>query len=123
MARPKRRMNAADFEAILPLLPNIREDRCAAARETLVDGETVVAVAEKYGWSRQAMNTLVNIFCDALTRYHEAQRASSNASVLLPPGWEQVTLIAPTQLINKFRAEIAELASSSGTGHNKTHQP
>ncbi len=121
MARPKRRMTAADFDAIRPLLPNIREDRCAAARAALVDGETLADVAEKNGWSRQAVNTLVNTFCDALTRYHEAQRATANAGVLLPPGWEQVTLIAPTRLIDKFRAEIAELASTGGAGQNKPH--
>lgn len=121
MARPTRRMTATDFEAIRPLLPNIREDRCEAAREVLVDSVTVVAVAKKYGWSRQAVNTLVNIFLDALSRYYEAQRATANAGVLLPPGWEQVTLIAPSQLINKFRAEIAEMASTSRTEQNKTH--
>lgn len=121
MARPKRRMTAADFDAIRPLLPNIREDRCAAARAALVDGETLADVAEKFGWSRQAVNTLVNTFCDALTRYHEAQRTTANAGILLPPGWEQVTLIAPSQLIDKFRAEIAELASTGGAGQNKPH--
>lgn len=123
MVRPKRRMIAADFDAIRPLLPNIREDRCAAARAALVDGETLASIADKYGWSRQAVNTLVNIFCDALSRYHEAQRATANAGVLLPPGWEQVTLIAPSQLIDKFRAEIAELASTSGVGQSKTYGP
>ena len=123
MARPKRRMTAADFDAIRPLLPNIREDRVDAAKEVLVDGVAVVAVAEKYGWSRQAVNTLVNIFLDAQSRYHEAQRTPANAGVLLPPGWEQVTLIAPSRLIEKFRAEIAELASTSGAGQSKTHAP
>lgn len=121
MARPKRRMTAADFDAIRPLLPNIREDRCAAARAALVDGETLASIAEKYGWSRQAVNSLVNTFCDALTRYHEAQRSTANAGILLPPGWEQVTLIAPRQLIDKFRAEIAEQASTTATGQKKTH--
>ena len=119
MVRPKRRMTAADFDAIRPLLPNIREDRCAAARAALVDGETLADVAEKYGWSRQAVNTVVNTFWDALTRYHEAQRATANAGVLLPPGWDQVTLIAPTRLIDKFRAEIAALASTGGAGQSK----
>jgi dsRNA-specific ribonuclease len=110
MARTKRRMSATDFDAIRPLLPNIREDRCAAARAALVDGETLAAIATRYGWSRQAINTLVNTFCDALTRYHEAQRTTTNAGVLLPPGWEQVTLIAPSALIEKFRTEIAAIS-------------
>lgn len=30
------------------------------------------------------------------------------AGALLPPGWEQVTLIAPSHLIAKFRGEIAQ---------------
>ena len=38
---------------------------------------------------------------------------AANAGALLPPGWEQVTLIAPVNLIGKFRREIAEAASES----------
>lgn len=121
MARTKRRMTAAEFDAVRPLLPNIREDRCAAARAALVDGETLAVVAARYGWSRQAINGLVNTFYEGLTRYHEAQRATANAGVLLPPGWEQVTLIAPSSLIDKFRAEIAELAATTG-GSGKAQQ-
>jgi hypothetical protein len=97
MARTKRRMTAAEFDAVRPFLPNIREDRSAAARAALVDGETLAAVAKRYDWSPQAVNNLVNTYCKGLNRYHEAQRATANAGVLLPPGWEQVTLIAPVR--------------------------
>ena len=100
-------MTEADFEAVLPLL-NISEERCDAAKAFLVEGKTLQAVATTYGWTRQAVNGAVTIVWQTLERYHESQKATANAGTLLPPGWEQVTLIAPSHLIAKFRAEIAE---------------
>jgi len=44
----------------------------------------------------------------AAASYHQSQRAAANAGALLPPGWEQAILIAPSHLIAKFRGEIAE---------------
>lgn len=112
MPRPKRRMSAIEFDAIQVLLPGISKKRCAVARAALVDGETLAVVGNRFNCSRQAVNTLVNIFCDGLVRFHEAQRVM-NAGELVPPGWELATLIAPSQLINKLRAEIKELQNSS----------
>lgn len=120
MARDKRRMTAADFDAVRPLLKNVSKERGDAARSALVDGETLAVIAERHGCSRQAINNVVTTFWDKLTDYHQAQRATANAGVLLPPGWEQVTLIAPSALIEKFRAEIA--ASAAGGSSSKKHQ-
>lgn len=110
--RAKRRMTAAEFEAVRPLL-KISDDRINAARSALVDGDTLQAVAEVYGWSRQAVGDAVNAVWRTYELYHESQRAAANAGALLPPGWEQVTLIAPSSLIAKFRAEIAQAAPST----------
>lgn len=107
--RVKRRMAAAEFEAVRPLL-RISEDRINAARAALVDGDTLQAVATVYGWSRQAVGDAVDAVWRAYEMYQESQRAAANAGALLPPGWEQVTLIAPSSLIAKFRAEIAQAA-------------
>jgi len=112
MARTKRRMTAVEFDAVRPLLPNIREDRSAAARAALVDGETLAAVAQRYGWTRQAVNGLVNTFWEGLTRYHEAQRIGDNADVVLPPGYSKATFVAPDRLIAKWRAELASEATA-----------
>lgn len=113
MARDKRRMTAADFDAVRPLLKKISNERADAARSALVDGETLAEIAVRHNCSRQAINNIVTTFWDKLSDYHEAQSATANAGVLLPPGWEQVTLIAPKALIEKFRAEIAAMASVS----------
>ena len=113
MARDKRRATATDFDAVRPLLKNVSDDRADRARSALVDGETLAVIAERHGCSRQAINNDVKTFWDKITDYHAAQRTTSNAGVLLPPGWEQVTLIAPSALIEKFRAEIAMMATLS----------
>jgi hypothetical protein len=105
--RSKRRMTAAEFEALRPLL-KISSDRIAAARAVLVDGLTYQAVGDQFGWTRQAAGDAVNIVWRTLQRYHESQKATANAGMSLPDGWEQVTLIAPSYLIPKFRGEIAE---------------
>lgn len=104
--RQKRRLTAAEFQAVLPLL-NISENRINAARGALVDGETLQAVASRYDWSRQAVGDAVSAVWHAFEKYQEAQRAQASAGALLPAGWEQVTLIAPSHLIAKFRQEIA----------------
>lgn len=110
--RAKRRVTAAEFEALRPLL-NISADRIEAARLALVDGKTLQAVGDHFGWSRQAVGDAVSVVWKTLESYHESQRAAANAGTLLPPGWEQVTLIAPSHLIAKFRGEIAAAAQSS----------
>lgn len=105
--RAKRRMTGAEFEAVRPLL-NISDDRIEAARAALVDGQTLQALGDRYGWSRQAVGDAVSTVWRTLESYHASQRAAANAGALLPPGWEQITLIAPTHLIDKFRGEIAQ---------------
>ena len=110
--RAKKRMSAAEFEAVRPLL-KISEDRITAARAALVDGATLQAVGDRFGWTRQAVGDAVCIVWRTLESYHESQRAAANAGALLPPGWEHVTLIAPSELIAKFRGEIATAAAQS----------
>lgn len=119
MARDKRRATATDFDAVRPLLKNVSDDRANRARAALVEGETLAVIAKRHGCSRQAINNDVKTFWDKLTDYHAAQRATANAGILLPPGWEQVTLIAPSALIEKFRAEIAASAAVFAPGDKK----
>jgi len=122
MTRIKRRMTEADFDATRKLLKNISDERAAAARSALVDGETLAVIAERHNWSRQAVNNVVGTFWDKLGEYHEAQRAKTHAGVLVPPGWEIVTLIAPSALVEKFRHEIAALASSNAVATQTSKQ-
>ncbi len=110
--RQKRRMTAPEFDAIRPLL-KISTERRDAARAALVDGETLAVVGERFGWSRQAVGDAVNVVWRTLENYRESVRVAAQSGTLLPPGWEQVTLIAPSHLIDRFRSEIAQLAQQS----------
>lgn len=105
--KAKRRISAAEFEAIRPFL-KLSDDRVESARAALVDGQTLQSLGDRFGWSRQSVGDAVSAVWRTVERYHQAQRAAANTGVLLPPGWEQVTLIAPSYLIDRFRAEIAE---------------
>lgn len=119
--RAKRRMTATEFEAVRPLL-NISEDRIKAARLALVDDQTLQAVGNQFGWSRQAVGDAVSIVWKKLEDYHESQRVTANAGALLPPGWEQVTLIAPSHLVAKFRSEIAQASPPTMQSKPKTRK-
>lgn len=105
--RAKRRMTEVEFEAVRPLL-KISDDRIEAAYAALVNGETLQTIGNRFGWSRQAVGDAVSVVWRTLTNYHHSQRAAANAGALLPAGWEQVTLTAPSYLVDKFRSEIIE---------------
>jgi hypothetical protein len=113
VATEKRRMSLQEFEAVLPLIKKISDQRREAAKAALVDGMSLATVAEAFGWSRQAVNDAIGQVWAARERYHESQRANAQASVLLPPGWEQVTLIAPSHMIERFRADIAKTSTEA----------
>jgi hypothetical protein len=111
--KTKRRMTAPEFEAVRPLL-NISDDRANAARLALVEGQTLQGVANMYGWSRQAVGDAVRVVWNTFEKYHESQRAAASAGTLLPPGWEEVKLIAPSYLISQFRQMIAAATPTEG---------
>jgi hypothetical protein len=119
MALSKRRMTAAEFDAITPML-HISRERIDAARAALVDGHTQQSIATPRGWTRQAVNDAVNAVWKKLNEFQAAQSKSASSAVLLPPGWEQVTLIAPRALIEKFRAELAEYVAPSQVAREKS---
>lgn len=102
-------MTAVEFEAVRPLLKKMSADRIEAAHAALVDGETLQAMGDRFGWSRQSVDDAVRKVWRALENYNESQRAAAEAvAASLPRGWEQVTLIAPRRLIAKFLGEIAQ---------------
>lgn len=103
--KPARRMTAAEFEAVRGLI-HMSPERIAAARAVLVDGETLSAAAEPYGWHRQAADTAVRAFLRTFVRYTAAQQAGAAADTL-PTGWVRVTLEAPADLIARFQQEVA----------------
>ena len=105
--RPRRRMTAAEFEAVRPLLKSMSMERIEAARLALVEGLTMQAVGATFGWTRQAANDAVAVVWKTAEQFRESQRVAARMTTVLPPGWEQVTLVAPRRLIAKFREELA----------------
>jgi len=122
MATSRRRMTPAEFDAIRPLL-NISQQRIEAARAALVDGVAQQTIATPLGWTRQSVQNSVAVVWNTLLKYREGQSRSTNANVVLPPGWELVTLVAPTNLIAKFREEIAAYLNEITAGLAKKNKP
>ncbi len=108
MARANPSLTPVEFEAARAMLPNFDPERLDAARFVLVNGMSSASVAEKYNVTRQAMAATVRVVWRAHEKYKEAQHAATAGTILIPPGWEQVTLIAPAELIESFRRQIAE---------------
>ena len=105
----KRRMTAHDFEAVRPLV-RISDSRLEAARCALVDDEPLDVIGERYGWRKQSVSDCVTTVWKTLEAFQEGQRAQQAALEKLPPGWERLTLVAPTYLIEKWKAELAEVS-------------
>lgn len=112
--RSTKRMTAAEFEAVRPLLGNISKERTEAARMALVDGQSMQGIATIYGWTRQAVHQAVGAVWGHFEKYTNARRAETLAvpQVQLPPGWEQVTLVAPSTMVAQWREHLAQLVAS-----------
>jgi len=119
MAERKRRMTLEQFETIRPFL-KMSEPRIAAARKALIEpGLTLQHIANEYGWSRQAVDEAAKV---AWKAFEVFQSRAGAAGIVLPPGWEQATFVAPAEVIAHLRDEIVRAASpekqspSVGTG-------
>lgn len=104
--RIKRRMTAAEFDTVKPFL-GISQERIAAAQRALVQGHKYNDIANDYNWSKQAVGSAVDAVWTAFDKYKASQRAANSAGMILPAGWEQVTVIAPSHLIKEFQEKIA----------------
>ncbi|RZI54573.1 MAG: hypothetical protein EOP12_02175 [Pseudomonas sp.] len=110
--RDKRRMSANEFEALRPLM-SISKDRQDAARMALVDGQTLQGIGNIYKLTRQAVGSSVSAVWKVYERWQESQRAAAAASENVPEGWERITIIAPSELIAKFKSEVAQAAGGT----------
>ena len=104
--RTKRKTTEQEFNSVIPLL-SISKNRIDAARKVMVEGRTLQNVADEYGLSRQSIDGSVTVVWSAIQKYREDQVITHSDNVIMPPGWEQVTLIAPKGLIDQFKQEIA----------------
>lgn len=105
-------MTAADFAAVEPLL-SISPERIKAARLCLVDDLSYEASANAIGlgWSRQAVGDCVRVVWKEYEKYQKSRAISRGNEKEVPPGWEQVTLTAPSHLIPELYALIAAAAA------------
>ena len=104
----KRRLSGSEFDAVRPLL-GISDERIEAARSAMVDGDGLQTIGDRYGWSKQSVGDAVAVVWKAFERYREAQQIEAQTKTLIPAGWEQVTLVAPVELVARFRAELAQI--------------
>lgn len=104
--RIKKRMTAAEFDTVKPFL-GISQERISAAQRALVLGHKYIDIANDNNWSKQAVGSAVNAVWTAFDKYKESQRAANSAGMILPAGWEQVTVVAPSHLIKEFQERIA----------------
>ncbi|WP_424196730.1 TrfB-related DNA-binding protein (plasmid) [Ampullimonas aquatilis] len=106
------RMKAIHFDTLRPFI-KMNEKKLDAARLALVDGIAHLEIANQFGWKRQFVGQIVKEVQLADETHTIAKQNASLAVGKLLPGWELVTLIAPTNLINKFRAEIDKVTIKS----------
>jgi len=124
MPRKKELISKADFDAITPFLKNVSDERKLAAYQYLVEGKTGAAIAVQFNWTRAAVSDAAQTVRGFLESYQEARRISAAASALeVPPGWECVTLCAPTDLAAQLRATVAAKAPPGAETSAASEQP
>jgi len=104
-----RRLTAQQFDAARRLT-RITDERAKLARLAMVDGQSLQGVASLHGRTRSYVSDAVRVIWDAHERFLQSQRVAGS-QMLLPPGWELVTLAAPSALVAELRARIAEVAA------------
>jgi len=115
----KRRLSAADFDRATPYL-RISKDRIDAARKVMVQGLPSVAVADEFGWTRNAVSICVKKVWDAFQLSKELEASHADVRVenvgsteILPAGWLRVTITAPKELVDRWQTELSDYAGKS----------
>lgn len=72
----KKRMTAAEFEAVRPFV-KIAAQRVEAARAVMVDGATMIAVGKTYGWTKQAVDNAVRVVWSAYESYNQSKEVTA----------------------------------------------
>jgi hypothetical protein len=110
-----RSMTPAEFQACVPLVPQLSSERVSAARAVLVDDEKQVDVATRHGITRQAVNTSVKVMWETFQTYQAAKRIEVDMTeAALPPGWRVATVVAPGEMLDRLCADVAAAAAAAG---------
>ena len=120
--KSQRTVSAIEFDAVLPFLHKMGADRRDAARLVMVEGKSQTEVAEAYGWTRNNVSVIVKLVWNEIMRLRESAKASGaqlplaaadGDAAFLPPGFARATFVAPTELIERWRAELASYTAAS----------
>lgn len=109
-------MNACEFDALRPLM-TISKERQDAARMALVDGQTLQGIGNIYKLTRQAVGKSVSDVWKVYERWQKSQRTAERAIENIPEGWERISIIAPREMIAKFKSEVSR--ATAGTPAEK----
>lgn len=108
-------MTPAEFQACVPLVPQLSPERVSAARAVLVDDEKQVDVATRYGITRQAVNNSVKAMWETFQTYQAAKKIELDMTeAALPPGWRVATVSAPGELLDRLQTDVAAAAAAAG---------
>lgn len=123
MGRSKqRRMSAAEFDAVMLLMPTMSAQRRAAARLGLVEGLTGKAIADQFGWGRSAVNNAETVIWRVRERYLKAKAKEARAEGRLPAGWKSIRIAGPTALVSKVEREVAAALGTRDAPKNRRKQ-
>lgn len=110
-----RSMTPAEFQACVPLVPQLSSERVSAARAVLVDDEKQVDVATRHGITRQAVNTSVKVMWETFQTYQAAKQIEVDMTeAALPPGWRVAIVAAPGELLDRLQTDVAAAAAAAG---------
>lgn len=99
-------MTAAEFEQIRPFLKDrFSDERINAAFLGLVEDQTLEGIGVIYNQSRQGVSDSISKVWKVWEQYQDSQRAAQRGTI--PEGWEQITIVAPKDLIPEIYAQIA----------------
>jgi hypothetical protein len=113
-----RRLSAAAFLRLRPWLVGIDVRRVQAAYYAMVLGRRQTDIAKEYKWTQQAVagavatiwnrvEEAVKAGFDPLDESPADTSAVLDTPGLIPDGWVATTIIAPPELLERFKAEIA----------------
>jgi len=124
----KRRLSAAAFQRLRPWLVNIEVRRVHAAYLSVVEGKRQEEIAKEYKWSQQGVSNAVATVWKRVEQAIEAGfdpdddtplpgKASDIMQNPVTDGWVTATITAPSELVEKFMAEIAAYLYSQAGPH------
>ncbi|MEI7870309.1 MAG: TrfB-related DNA-binding protein [Candidatus Methylumidiphilus sp.] len=107
-----KRLTEAQFDSVRPFL-RVSEKRIQSAYEAMVLGKSMTAISLEAGWCKQAVSKTVGVVWEAYQRLQKDPcTRKSKRLTLLPPGWTEVTLVAPDHVVEKIKRDFTDYVST-----------